>query len=46
MATFFNPINFVIVLLIVGAVLALAILVLWGIVRWIRRGSSEAEKPD
>jgi len=46
MATFFNPVNFVIVLVIVVVVLALAVLVLYGIVRWIKRGIANAAKPD
>lgn len=46
MATFFNPLNFVIVVVIVVAVLALATLVFYGILRWVRRRITDEANPD
>lgn len=37
MATFFNPVNLLIILVILGAVIALAIFVVRRVVRWVKR---------
>jgi hypothetical protein len=42
----YNPANIVITLVVVAAVLAVGVLLVLGLVRWIKRGSSDGAKRD
>ena len=42
----YNPANIVITLVVVAAVLAVGVLVVLGLVRWVRRNNTDASKRD